>query len=94
MLNYTIVWTFFVGLSPDIQNSEGETALQISAANGYVDIITLLLSKGASVDLSNNYGWTPLMHASRSGSSEVVSLLIRHKAKVNISSRLGKYNFT
>lgn len=82
---------FYLGLSPDVQNAEGETALQISAANGYVNIVTFLLNKGASVDLSNNYGWTPLMHAARYGHVEIVSLLIRKKAKINISNRLGKY---
>lgn len=65
--------------------------MQISAANGYLDIVTLLLNKGASVDLPNNYGWTPLMHAVRYGHVEIVSLLIRKKAKINISNRLGKY---
>lgn len=77
------------GISPDEQNTEGETGLQISAANGHLDIVKLLLKNGAFVDLANNYGWTPLMHAARHGHHEVVSFLIQMKAKINISNRLG-----
>lgn len=88
---FVIYLKFYLGLSPNVQNAEGETALQISAANGYVDIVSLLLNKRASVDLSNNYGWTPLMHAARYGHVEIVSLLIRKTAKINITNRLGEY---
>lgn len=76
-------------MSPDIQNGEGETALQISAANGYFQIVKILLKHDASIDLPNNYGWSPLMQAARHGHSEVVSYLIQMKAKVNVSNRLG-----
>ncbi|GFR21543.1 ankyrin repeat and SAM domain-containing protein 6 [Trichonephila clavata] len=71
------------------QNSEGETPLQVSAANGFSQIVNLLISYGALVDLPNSYGWTPLMHAARRGHSSTVAILLKKKAKVNICNKLG-----
>ncbi|GFQ74019.1 ankyrin repeat and SAM domain-containing protein 6 [Trichonephila clavata] len=73
----------------DFQNSEGETPLQVSAANGFSQIVNLLISYGALVDLPNSYGWTPLMHAARRGHSSTVAILLKKKAKVNICNKLG-----
>ncbi|GFY38185.1 ankyrin repeat and SAM domain-containing protein 6 [Trichonephila inaurata madagascariensis] len=73
----------------DFQNSEGETPLQVSAANGFSQIVSLLISYGASIDLPNSYGWTPLMHAARHGHFSTVAILLKKKAKVNICNKLG-----
>ncbi|GIX91368.1 ankyrin repeat and SAM domain-containing protein 6 [Caerostris darwini] len=77
------------GVCVDFQNNEGESPLQVSAANGFSQIVSLLISYGASVDLPNSYGWTPLMHAARHGHSHTVALLLKRKAKVNICNKLG-----
>ncbi|XP_015921462.2 ankyrin repeat and SAM domain-containing protein 6 [Parasteatoda tepidariorum] len=77
------------GVNSNFQNNEGESPLQVAAANGYLDLVTLLLKSGASVDLPNNYGWTPLMHAAKYGHTSVVAHLIKSKAKVNITNKLG-----
>ncbi|GFT78830.1 ankyrin repeat and SAM domain-containing protein 6 [Nephila pilipes] len=77
------------GISVDYQNSEGESPLQVSAANGFTQLVNLLISHGALIDLPNSYGWTPLMHAARHGHSSTVALLLKKKAKVNICNKLG-----
>ncbi|XP_055939713.1 ankyrin repeat and SAM domain-containing protein 6-like isoform X2 [Argiope bruennichi] len=73
----------------NFQNSEGETPLQVAAANGFSQIVSLLISYGALVDFPNSYGWTPLIHAARHGHYETVSLLLKKRAKVNICNKLG-----
>ncbi|KAG8178022.1 hypothetical protein JTE90_011652 [Oedothorax gibbosus] len=79
----------YEGVDPNFQNNEGESPLQIASANGYCEIVKLLLNSGASIDLPNNYGWTPLMQAAKHGHSLTVAFLLKMKAKVNITNKLG-----
>ena len=47
---------------------------------GHLDVVRLLLDKGAKVDLGKKDGWTPLMSASKNGHLDVVRLLKDHKS--------------
>jgi ankyrin repeat protein len=51
------------GMSPDIQDDDGDTPLVLAAATGRSGIVDLLLRSGANPDLGGRDGMTPLMMA-------------------------------
>ncbi|OWZ13574.1 hypothetical protein PHMEG_00013080 [Phytophthora megakarya] len=61
----------------------GKTALHEAARNGMVDVVSLLLDRGADMNASDNYCWTVLHVAAKSGSVDVVSLLLDRGADMN-----------
>lgn len=69
-------------------NSEGNTALHMACANGFVDIVELLLNNGAK-SCKNLNGNNPLHWASQNGHREVVEVLVKRR----VVSVLEKNNF-
>jgi ankyrin repeat protein len=59
----------------------GRTALH--CANGQLDVIRLLLKKGAEVNARNVEGASPLDEAVWYGSFDTVALLLAHGARLN-----------
>ena len=53
-----------------------------AAQDGYVDVVRLLLDRGAEVNGQDKVGWTPLHHAAWNGRSVVATLLLDRGAKV------------
>lgn len=64
-------------------NSEGRTALIISAANGSLEIINTLLHAGANVNATSEKGWTALMVTIKNADLKTADLLLRNGADVN-----------
>lgn len=69
----------------EIEDISGQTALNIAARNGHIEIVQLLLNlkstsanilKEVDVNHADRDGWTPLRSASWGGHTEVVKLLI------------------
>ena len=67
-------------------DSAGENAMMLAALNGDVDLVKLLISKGAEV---NKKGWAPLHYAATNGQDEVAQLLIDHSAYIDAGSPNG-----
>ncbi|CAM9542572.1 unnamed protein product [Scytosiphon promiscuus] len=53
-----------------------DTALHLSAWQGEVGVVRLLLARGADVNAQNNLGSTPLNRAAVAGQTEVIELLL------------------
>ena len=51
--------------------------------DGYLDIVELLLSKGANINHKNNDGCSSLFFASQNGHCNVVEYLLSNGAKIN-----------
>ena len=64
-------------------NSNGRTPLNVASSNGHVEVVKMLLEKGADVRVANNNGWTPLNSALRNGYVKVARLLLEQGADVN-----------
>ena len=54
-----------------------------------VDLVELLIDKGADIHVKNSSGWTPIMEASRNGYFEIVELLVSKGANVNYQGNDG-----
>lgn len=69
-----------------VVTTSGWTPLNSASDNGHVDVVKLLLEKGADLTVANNSGWTPLHAASLNGHIEVIKLLL-DTSKVEASSK-------
>lgn len=63
--------------------------LHLAASKGWLDIATLLLSKGINVNTRDKYGNTALHKAVQGGQTEMVELLLQNHAHVNTTSEDG-----
>lgn len=88
-------WLSFLlgkGARPDIQTSQGETALFLAAQLGWTEGADLLLSAGAVVDLPNQRGETPLIMAVHARDVPMVRLLLAHGANPNKTDHAAGYS--
>jgi ankyrin repeat protein len=79
------------GANVNWKDMSGNTALMRASQNGHVEIVRLLLEKGAQIDTQSNTGFTALMAASfASGTIECVRLLLEKGANMYIKNKHGK----
>jgi ankyrin repeat protein len=68
----------------------GQTALCYAALNNKLDIIGLLIARGANVNHATEVdGTTPLMYAAKSGSLDAVKTLLAQGAKIETTDKIG-----
>ncbi|MEE9443648.1 MAG: ankyrin repeat domain-containing protein [candidate division Zixibacteria bacterium] len=67
-----------------IRNDRGSTALHFAAENGHLQIVELLLDRGADLEAIDVDGDTPLMGAAIRGHSEIFKMLLSRGADVDI----------
>lgn len=72
-----------VGTRVDAPNERGETAAMLAAVHGNLDIVRLLVEKGAEV---NRVGWTPLHYAAVSGNVDLLRYLLDRHAYIDAES--------
>ncbi|KAF0717090.1 Aste57867_2499 [Aphanomyces stellatus] len=73
----------------DWQDKDGWTPLYIASWNGHMDVVKLLLTKGANVNHAEKDGWTPLYIASMYGRVAIVTLLLANGALVDKATHSG-----
>ena len=66
-----------------------DTPLHLAAWQGHVDIVRLLLDRGADVNARGDGGRTPLHYAAYWGHLDVVELLIEEGADVTLTTEFG-----
>ena len=52
------------------------SGLQVAAANGQTEIVSLLVARGANIDHQNSSGWTALQQAAYHGHCSVATILL------------------
>lgn len=77
------------GADVNMINSEGETALLVSATNGRNDVVSLLIAEGSNVNSKDRIGRTPLLRAAACGHEETARLLLENGAHVNFRDQQG-----
>ncbi len=70
----------------DPRNRYGETALMLAAANGDLELVKLLVDRGAKINLS---GWNPLIYAAWRSQTEVVRYLLDKGADIDAAAPSG-----
>lgn len=78
------------GADPNyIAPKSGNTAIAQAVKSGNLDLVKLMLDRGADVDLTHKeigYKMTPLMFATQNGDIDMVKLLLDHGANPNAKS--------
>lgn len=70
------------GMSPDVTNEKGHTALQDAAVRGKLDTVHALIARGANVEAGKR-GYTALMSAAFVGQPETIKALLAAGANIN-----------
>ncbi|XP_032900981.1 protein phosphatase 1 regulatory subunit 16A [Amblyraja radiata] len=68
------------GISADLYNEDGLTALHQCCIDDYAEVVTLLLEGGGTVNACDSELWTPLHAAATCGHLHLVQQLIQHGA--------------
>lgn len=90
------------GVNPNLQNNQKKTLLYLATENNNVDMVDLLLKKGALVDFpmdddnrtKEQEGFdvidpTPLLYAGAHGQLEIIKLLIKENPNLEIRNHYG-----
>lgn len=78
-----IVKSFEIIISdPATADYDKRTPLHLASAEGHLNVVTWLLSKGSFLNPVDRFKRTPLEEAVRSQHGKIVSILIQHKGKV------------
>ena len=67
----------------------GDTILGHAVSGGHIEIVELLVSKGADLNAKDMIGMTPLHYVASGGHKEIVELLIANGADVNAKDEYG-----
>jgi hypothetical protein len=78
------------GMSPDVKDSTGRTALFSAASRGSNNISQKLLSMGADVNVTDSTGSTALMESAQNDHRETTEVLLENGADVNLTDNEGR----
>jgi len=87
-----LTWLSFMlgrGARPDMQSSDGTTALILAAQLGWYDGAEQLLARGANPNLANRSGETPLIFAVQRRDLTMVRLLLSQRADPNQTDNIA-----
>ncbi len=78
---------------PNLENAQGETALDLAAKGNFETEVMLLLAAHARFSSSTNQVMTTLHWATANGNTNLIALLLRHGADVRARNAEGKTPF-
>ncbi|KAI1098327.1 ankyrin repeat-containing domain protein [Jackrogersella minutella] len=84
--NFDVIRNF---LSLNLKDTYGSTALRYAAAGKHMDVIQLLLPRGASINAKDSIDGTSLMDASKIGHQAVVQQLLDNGVNAKSENVLG-----
>jgi ankyrin repeat protein len=72
---------------PDLVRQRGTNGNDLFGMAGALDLVRLLLARGADVNRGNDYGWTKLHSAGYGNDSDLAELLLAAGARTGLSAR-------
>ena len=69
-----------------VTDTNNDTALTLSAAGGNLELVELLLSRGANIEHRDKKGFTPLIIAATSGHLNIVNFLLKKGADIEVQA--------
>jgi ankyrin repeat protein len=78
------------GLDANTADYDGRTAIHLAAANGNVEMISILIELGANVNVQDRFGGSPLDDAVRSNQTAAKDALVRNGAVVQGQGQSSK----
>jgi ankyrin repeat protein len=72
---------------PDLVRVRGTNGNDLLGMAGGLELVRLLLARGADPNRGNDYGWTKLHQAGYSNRRELAELLLAHGARTDLSAR-------
>ncbi|KAJ4703731.1 putative Protein kinase [Melia azedarach] len=69
------------GIDVNYHDIDNRTALHVAACQGFTEVVSLLLERGAAVDSKDRWGSTPLADAIYYRNNDVIKILEKHGAK-------------
>ena len=72
------------------QNKDGETPLHLASQYEEVEVVRMLIERGADVSAQNKEGGTPLHQASQNGSVGVVRMLLERSTNIAARNKDGE----
>jgi hypothetical protein len=76
--------------SANESSSLGRSPLGVACANGCIDVVYVLLKKGADLTVTNRNGWTPLHAASYNRHGDIVDLLLDRGCSADLRDKDGR----
>jgi ankyrin repeat protein len=73
----------------DTKNEDGTTLLMLASARGHVDVVRVLLERGADLSARDKYEASAILYAANNGRDEVVNLLLGNGADVRSCDEHG-----
>lgn len=73
----------------DMKKTPGYKPIHAAAAGGHVEVLEVLIERGADVNDTTPFNMTPLHLAAQNGHKNVVEFLIEKKAQLNVKHRRG-----
>ncbi|KAI0157927.1 ankyrin repeat-containing domain protein [Hypoxylon sp. FL1284] len=77
------------GIDPNARSNVGHTPLSVVVGYGLLEIVRLLIDRGAGVNVRGYRGGTPLLYAARHNYEAVSELLLEHGADTELSDDEG-----
>ena len=82
------------GLDVNARYQYGRTLLHVASMDGSVNVVRLLLSKGALPNIEDDYGDTALFNAAGTDRLEIVRILLEAGAEPNVVNQYGNCALT
>jgi Raf kinase inhibitor-like YbhB/YbcL family protein len=84
-----------LGTGLPVNGLEGRVPPIVAAAGeNCVDVVTLLLDRGANINATDHDGWTALIKATQAGNVDLVALLVKRGADIEIADGTGRKAWT
>jgi uncharacterized protein len=82
------------GADPNINDATGLTPLLSASYHGYLDIVSMLIDRGANINAPEKDGmFTPLHEATMKGHTKIVEFLLAHGANPMAKTKDGRTAF-